>query len=163
MKFKIYNFDKKRTVSKNESEGFSYTVTDYWQYYTTGVESLVNNKDFFKTDRLTNERIDVLAYKFYNDADYSDVIVASNNDAFLWSCPFDYAYGEKIAQNKMNYFKKLHKRELTDDEKVYWNAVFLNDVANLNEMQSTVVAPKFQVIQKVVREIREYFYKREVK
>ena len=165
MNFKLYDFKKIEKTSENESKGFTYKVTDYWQYYTTGVESLVNNNEFFKTDRLINERSEILTWKFYNNPDISDVVLATNNDVYLWDSPFEYSYGEKIKDNKMNYFQKLYKKDLdiTDDVYIYYNNIFLEDVKTLNEQQSTVVLPKLNYIQQIIRKYQNYFNSREVK
>ena len=165
MDFKLYNFDKVIKTSENESKGFTYKVTDYWQYYTTGVESLVNSKEFFKTDRRENEKTEVLTWKFYNSPDTADIVLASNNDVFLWDTPFDFSYGEKIKDNKMNYFKKIYKKDLsdTDDVYLYYNNIFIKDVADMNEQQSTVVLPKMGYLQQVIRKFQDYFRQRTVK
>jgi hypothetical protein len=163
MLFKIYNFDKIEKQSKNESEGITLTIADYWQYYTTGVENLVNNNEYFRTDRLENERAEVVTWKFFDDPNLSDMVLALNNDVYLWDTPFDYRLVEQITDNKMNYIKKIYRAEMPEDVETYWRDLMLKDTMKYHDTLRTVVLPRYSNIQSVVRKIKDYFTKREVK
>jgi hypothetical protein len=163
MTFRVYNFDKIEKQSKNESLGPKLTIADYWQYYTTGVENLVNNNEYFRTDRLENERSEVITWKFFDDPGLSDIILALNNDVYLWDTPFDYELVEQITDNKMNYIKKMYKADMPEDVEQYWYDKTLRDTLEYQDILRSVVLPRYSDLQTVIRKIKEYFRDREVK
>jgi hypothetical protein len=138
-------------------------VTDYWQYYTTGVERLVTEKEFFLSKRELNERAEVMAWKYYDDPGFSDIILASNNDNYLFDSPFDNTMREHIVDSKMNYIKKLYKNALDQDTELYFKDKIDYEVDKLNDIQSTVVVPKKSYSNTILRKMKTYFRMREVK
>jgi len=163
MEFKILNFTKKEGIIRNEITGERLTITDYWQYYITGIEKIVNEKDFILTDRYENERAEVLAYNFYENESVSDVLVLINNDNYLWDSPSDYDLIWDIVDNKMNYLRALNKANFNEQEKNYWREKIQDKAEEARNIQSSIVIPNRSSLQKVIRTINQYLEEREVK
>jgi elongation factor P--beta-lysine ligase len=165
MNFKIYNFQKIDKQLQHESPGEYYNSADYFQWYTTGIESVVqeNESSFFLTKRLNNERPEVLSWKFFGDANYADLLTSVNNDNFLWDGPTDWDTAQFVIQNKMNYLKRVNKVQFDPDEENYWNEKMTSKVSRTIEVQSTVIVPKYPELQSIVRKIKRYLESRVVK
>jgi hypothetical protein len=162
MNLSLYNFDLIQRTSENESYGQTFAVTDYWQYYTTGVERLITDKEFFLSKREINERSEVLAWKYYDNPSVSDVIVASNNDNYLFDAPFENEMKEKILDSKLNYVKKLYKNSMSMDLEQYFKDKLEYDVDKLNDIQRNVVLPKQNFASPMLRKMKTYFQMRQV-
>jgi hypothetical protein len=160
---KIYNFEKTEKHLMNKSACGVFKSADYWQWYTTGIENMVNNQEFFITDRLQNERSEVVSWKLYDDPNISDVILAINNDVYLWDAPFDYDMVENITNNKMEYLERVYKVHMTEDEKTYWRDKMLNKTKTLQNTLQSVVVPKYSNLQSIIRKIKDYLNDRIVK
>ena len=163
MNFKILNFDKTEKNLMNERTGELLTVTDYFQWYMTGVESIINNTDFVMTDRYDNERTENISYNFYENENVSDVLVLLNNDNYLFDAPADWDLLQDITDNKLNYYKKQNKVQLTPEEEKYWRNKLEEQSINAHEAQKSIIIPLKSELQKTIRHINEYFEQREVK
>ncbi len=105
MKSTVYKFDYKEGLLDNK---IMY-VRDYFQYYTTGVESVVQDvpQYFQMTERYDAERPEQIMFNIYNDADLADTFVAINNQNYLWSTPFDLDAFQDAIELKMNFLETL--------------------------------------------------------
>jgi len=167
MKFSIFDFDRIDQYMVHEELGELVNTADYFQYYTTGIENIVVDPDnefmFFKTKRYESERSDVLAYDFYDEENFADVLVAINNDNFLWDAPMNFDTELAVINAKVNYIKKINKAPLTYDEEKYWKRKITGKVDFTNNSQMIIVAPYLKDIRTVIRKIKKYFMDREVK
>ena len=162
MDFKVINFQKTEKVIMNEFYGGKLTVCDYWQYYVTGIESIVNDQDFILTDRYDNERSEVIAYNFYDNESLSDVIILSNNDNFLFDAPVDYDLGIDIVDNRMKYLQSMNKTTYSQDEYLYWEQKMKDRINDEHKIKSNVIIPKRGSVQKIIRNMNSYMESREV-
>jgi len=164
LEYKIYNFDETERQLNNEQLGEKFIVKDYFQYYTTGIESIVkeNENDFEKIKRQDNERSEVITYNLYQDANASDVIVSINNDVYLWDAPFVWDTLDFVVKNKMTYVQKVFKSPMLEDDYRYWERNIISDVIKTRDIQSTVVVPKREYIQKTIRKIKRYLKERTI-
>jgi len=163
MEFKILNFNKIERELKNIYTSGNLTVADYWQWYTTGIEKIVNDQDFIITDRYNNERSDILAYNFYENESLADLLILINNDNFIWDTPGDYDLLWDITDNKMNYLRNLNKVDFTQEEIIYWREKMEKKTEEVHQIQSNIVIPKRGSLQKIIRTINNYLENREVK
>jgi hypothetical protein len=64
MNFRLLNFNRIDKLEKNELEGTMMNVPDYFQWYLTGIETVVrdNENQFFIMDRHDNERSEVITW-----------------------------------------------------------------------------------------------------
>jgi len=162
MNFRILNFDKKEQRVQNENEGELFYSADYWQWYITGIESLINENDFVLSDRYDNERSEVLTYNFYENENISDVLLLVNNDNYLWDAPVDGDLLDEVIDNKFNYFKKINKTPLSTDEEMYWENKIKEKSVLMNNVQREIVIPIRSELQKVIRNINKFIQEREV-
>ncbi len=161
MDFKILNFNKTERYLVHENIGELLTVSDYWQWYTTGIEDLVKKDDgFIITKRYDNERSEVLAYNFYENESVADVIVLSNNDNFLWDVPGDYDLLFDITEQKLQYFKNQHKVPLTAEQEEYWNQKMKDKVLETHKVQTDIVIPLKKELQRIIRMFNNYLEER---
>jgi hypothetical protein len=162
MKSTIYKFDKKAGLLDSKIFG----VTDYFQYYTTGVEQIIREApdNFLYTDRLNGERPEQIMYGIFKDENLSDMFVAINNQNYIWAVPFDLDSFEEAVEFKMNYVKFLMKDRLDDpiQENIMFDRVS-EDVHVEDDVSRTVIIPAGDAVPGVNRQIREYFKGREVK
>jgi len=163
MEFKILNFNKIENQLRNEYYGEKLTITDYWQWYTTGIESLINDQEFVMTQRYDNERSEILAYNFYENEAVADLLVLINNDNFLWDAPADFDLLWDITDNKMKYLEDQNKIAFNEDQKNYWREKMEAKVSSTNSIQSKIVIPDRSYLQRVIRNVNEYLEGREVK
>jgi hypothetical protein len=66
-------------------------VPDYTSYYFSNLKSYLGNYDNYFTivSVPENEKIENIAYRLYGSENYADLILAINDENFLWSPPYD--------------------------------------------------------------------------
>jgi hypothetical protein len=165
MKQTIYNFQPIKAQLEHETKGEIYKVRDYFEFYHTGIEELpfTNEKLYFATNRLPNERSEVLTNEFYEDPDLSDIILALNNDVYLWDAPFDTATQEMIAQNQIAAIEENRKQKLSKDQINFYYLPKINENLEVqNSKQSVIVLPRFKNLARVTRLMKKYLNQRRV-
>lgn len=184
MKSKIYKFDEKTGLL----DGKYFIVRDYFQYYTTGIESLIDQypDNLALTSRENAERPEQIMYDIFGDADLADVFVALNNQNYLWSTPFELDAFHDAIEFRMNYVEllmrdRIQRIDVIGDtgEKIldeYGEPIWeYNDVGQAcydkvsedihaeDDKARQVVIPDKDSYQFIIRKINEYFKSREVK
>jgi hypothetical protein len=163
MKQKIYDFATKKSPSEHETiSNEVFEVRDYFQYYTTGLEDVIQSSLLTNTDRFDNERSEVLAYSFFKNEMISDVILALNNDTYLWDAPFDSDMEEVILENKMNIIKHLNKAPLDAANLEGYTEKISKDLIDLRDDMRIIVVPQFPELQLVIRNLKKYLESRVV-
>jgi len=157
MKNKIYNPSHKLVVINQEE----YSIPDYFQYYTTGAETIPTDDQLIVTSRRANERYEILANDIFSNPNLADLLVAINNDVLLWNTPLDYDLLDLQGEILYDYVKKIYKTNFESPEK--WKEIIDQKVLDDDEKYRVVLIPKQESIQKVIRKIKEYFEEREVK
>ena len=153
---------------ENDRKGPVVQVRDYFEFYTTGIEEVPfkNENHYFETQRFESERSEILAYQMLENEDLSDVILALNNDVYLWDAPMTYDLKMKVLDNKMGLLKYNFYREDNQDlpsfTRKYWQELFMKQMDDFNDTQKKVIIPRFSKIQRVIRDIRRYLDKRRV-
>ena len=169
MKQTIYNFKPTKIKLKNDREGQVVQVRDYFEFYTTGIETVPfkNENHYFETTRFEAERSEILSFQMLESEDLSDVILALNNDVYLWDSPMTYDLKMEVLANKMeiiryNFYKNDPKQIEDPYVSKYWQETFMDQMDKHNEIQQKVIIPKFPKVQRVVRDIKRYLDKRRV-
>jgi hypothetical protein len=162
MKQSIYDFDTIKNVTINDELGPVVEVRDYFQYYTTGLEDVPFDEDCFSTDRYQNERTDVIAYNFFEDENLSDLILAMNNDTYMFDCPVDYDTQCDIVDARINMIEALNHQQLRPGQVEFYRELFDKEMNEINEAQDVIVLPKFNKIAKIRRDMEKYLENREV-
>jgi hypothetical protein len=165
MEFKILNFNKTERRLQNEYAGELLTVPDYFQWYISGVENVINENpsSFILTDRYDNERTEVLAYGMYQNENVADLLVLLNNDNFLWDAPADYDLLWDVTENKLQYIEKLHRVDLSEEQELYWRSKMEEKTSETYNTQRTLVVPLKKDLSKIIRKVNKYIEGREVK
>jgi hypothetical protein len=164
MRPKIYNFPKKTRLIYHEAIGGYANCADYFDFYHTGIENLVTERpDLFSiTDRYEGEKPEQLTWDIFGDVTVFDILLACNNETMLWNSPFFYDTTEKVIDNKMEYYKKIHKVDFdeTQDRYQYLFEIFKNDVEIENDSLRKIIIPKLDRMGDVIRIMRNYIKKR---
>jgi len=160
VKNKIYNFPKKTRFMVHEKIDGYLNAVDYFDYYHTGIEKLVLQRPdlFILTDRYENERPEQITWDLFEDVTSFDVLLACNNETMLWNSPFYYDSTEKILENKMNYYKKIHKSDFdeTQDRFHYLKEIFSIDIEKENDHLRKIVVPRSNGMGDVIRIMKNY-------
>ena len=164
MRQTVYDFDLVKNRLVADEVGPLVQVRDYFEYYTTGLEEIVqeNQDDFFMTQRYQNERTDVIAYNFYEDENYSDVILAVNNDTYLWDAPVDFDTQSIVVDERIRIVEHLNHQKLQQGQRSFYERQFNEDLDEEQEIQKNIVLPKFGSMSKINRLIKKYLNNRKV-
>ena len=162
MNSKIYKFDMKVGVLDNKLYG----VRDYWQYYTTGVESVGAwyPEALNYATRENAERPEQIMYNRFNDADLADMFVALNNQNYIWATPFSLDAFQDAVDMRISYITYL-MRDRIDDENVEksMRVKAEADIYAQDTLARTVFVPDRDNVAFLNRRIKEYFENRTVK
>ena len=179
---KVYNFDKREVtlrdidpvVQQDDTSMENYVVTDYFQYYTTGVESVISKAPsrYVVTNQYENERPEVLTNALYDNENLSDMVLAINNRTYLFSSPFDPDISYEILEAYTRYFRKISNISDADSytqsqfENYYKPLLqerFSDDLLSVyNNYLRQVILPKTAEVERVMKDIKDYFKSRKV-
>jgi len=164
MKQTIYKFQPIINQLENDRKGEIFKVRDYFEFYHTGIEQLpfTNESLYFATTRFANERSEVITNAFFEDPDLSDLVLALNNDVYLWDAPFDNATQEMIAESQIANIEETQKQVLSPEQKRYYLRKINKSLDEQNDKQSVIVLPKFKNLARVQRLIKKYLNSRRV-
>lgn len=158
MKPKIYKFDKKvGSLGKT-----SYQVTDYFQYYTTGIEDLPGAEQLYVTQRRDNERYEVLAWNIFNDENLADLLLGLNNDVFLWATPSDNNSFQEQVDITYDYLQKKNKTRFPNEDVELWKQIAYDIVEYNDDKLRNVIIPRTEFLQKISRTFKDSFQNRTV-
>ncbi len=112
MKPTIYKFNEKIGLLDNKL----YTVKDYTEYYTTGIEDVIREypQIFAYSIRDDLETPENIMYNMFNDENLADVIVACNNENFIWNVPMDFDLYNDAVDFRMLYLRFLMLDRMDD-------------------------------------------------
>jgi hypothetical protein len=79
----VFTFDKMIREGK--------IIPDYTSYWFSDLKTYLENYDnyFLIISLAENEKMENVAYKLYGSENYADLILAINDENFLWSSPYD--------------------------------------------------------------------------
>jgi hypothetical protein len=150
----VYNYNSK------EKDGFK--VQDYTSIYFGGLKDLIeNNPEYFEfVDVADNEKMENISYQRYGNENYADLILACNNENFLWSMP----YGENILLEQLDSVMHMINVELNitpDSEGIDLDYKFLetrlyNKIDKENSQKRRFRVPKIEYLTNVINLINNY-------
>ena len=183
MKSTTYKFDLKTGLLDQKV----YYVRDYFESYTTEVETLVHlaPEYFAVTSRENAERPESIMYQMYGEPDEADMFLAINNQNYLWATPFNLDAFQDAIDFRMNYLELLMRDRISkepelDDQgeivrdengKVQYlfhdtrNACLdrvSEDIHAEDDKARTIIVPDKDSIQYVSKMIKDYFEARRV-
>ena len=179
---KIYNFNRK-TVNVHDIDPMNteettsmenYNVVDYFDVYHTGVGEYVINKSpssFVITKNEENERPEVLTNLLYSDENLSDMVLAINNRTYLWNTPIDYDTFYDIRNSYIKYIEKIMDIDMTDEItkenyvnniKPHLEKIITDKLEYYQDNLRKVILPRTSDLEKVIKNIKDYFKSRKV-
>jgi len=153
MKNNIYKYDRR------EIGGFD--VTDYTSYYYGGVLDLFKQYPTYFTLYSVDidEKVENISYDLYGSTDFADVILAANNNVFLWSSPYnsEIMYEKTVALTGL-ITKELDFAELQGNENFKDIIERIEEKINLeNTNRKTITVPtpkKINILLSIVKDYR---------
>ncbi len=156
---KVYNFNKKI----GQLGDIKFSIPDYFQWYTTGFESLISDDMLLITERYNNERSEVLAYKLLDNEHLSDTLIALNNDNYMWDSPYDSDMFEVSVDMVFKYIEKINKTKMNRHQNDKFQEISRDIVTLDDEELRYIIIPRKEYIQKISRIFKNYKTKRELK
>jgi hypothetical protein len=137
-----------------------YEVTDYTSVYFGDLpQTLDQYPQFFDfIDITTDEKIENVAYQLYGSENYADLILACNEENFLWSSP----YNQDIILDQSQAYYESIRYELNLDENdtlpmlAELKAAFTEKLDNINSTKKRFRVPKPESLTEVITIINDY-------
>jgi len=137
MKNTLYKYDR-RIVDNLD-------VTDYTSvYYGKMLELFKSMPDYFMTYEMQmDEKLEGISYKLYKSENYADIILAANNDVFLWSM----FYNSDIIMDQADNLHTIIRKELdlnatlTEDVLSVFNTISVT-IEDINSKRKSITVPK---------------------
>ncbi len=162
MKPTIYKFSEKVGLLDNKL----YTVRDYTEYYTTGIESVVIQypEVFAYAIRDDLERPENIMYNMFKDENLADVLVAANNENFMWDIPMDFDLYNDVVDFRMIYLDFLMLDRMDDDVVVaIMKDRMIEQVDEIDRRMKKVFLPNPEKISFTLKRIKDYVKNRKCK
>jgi len=150
----VYTYD--RITSKD-----SLSVTDYTSFYYGGLDDLFNQyPEYFEYISLNDSiKMEGISWRRYNNENFADVLLACNQEVFLWSMP----YGNDTLIEIKEALQRIFQNELgisTGDARFEEFTAFLNfiddDVEDRNTQKRLLRVPIENKMSDVVNLISNY-------
>jgi len=144
------------TYDKMIREG--YEVNDYTSVYYGGLLEVFNQYPNYFTSYKINidDKMESISYDLYGSENYADVILASNNDVFLWNMP----YNTDIVLDQLESFTNIIKNELGEgniNQDILEVFSSIEDENNfLNSKKRDITVPKSSKLNEVLALINNY-------
>ncbi len=176
MDSKIYKFDYRAGLL----DAKIYGVRDYFQYYTTGVEQVVeyNPSQFSYTNREDAERPEQIMYDLFGDENLGDMFVAINNQNYIWAVPLGLDAFQDAIDLRMAYLRYLMRdrmKQTVDNFEIDSKTEYVTTVEDVMKIRVTedihaeddisrqIFIPKKDSVKFVQNRITDYFKDRELK
>ena len=136
------------------------TVRDYTSFYFNEFENFLNAyNDYFEIVEVSeNEKIEKLSYDLYGNENYADLILAINNENFLWSCPYDQDVIMNITDSVLHEFASelnLESFNESDSYKDFENKI-KDNIEELNSKKKYFKIPKKDKLTDVLSLVNQY-------
>jgi len=137
MKNSLYKYDRRVIDGLN--------VTDYTSiYYGKMLELFKSKPDYFMTYEMQmDEKLEGISYKLYKSENYADIILAANNDVFLWNM----FYNSDIIMDQVSSLHTIIKKELDLNATLTEDALSIFDnisvtIEDINSKRKSITVPK---------------------
>jgi len=148
----IYTYDKFERDNK--------IVNDYTSILFNNLNELLENyDDYFMIITLNvNEKMENLSYKLYGSENYADLILACNDENFLWSSPYDQDILLEHIDNIFEEYTSYLNVKTFDTEKSYRDFKYQiqEEIDNANSSKSSFKVPKPEYLSDVLNIINNY-------
>jgi hypothetical protein len=135
-------------------------VRDYTGYYFNELENFLKAyDDYFEIiDVDENTKIEKLSYDLYGDENYADLILAVNNENFLWSSPYDQDVILNTSESILRKFANELNLETFDETESYRDFAdkVKEEIENQNSHKKYFKVPKKDKLMDVLSLISTY-------
>lgn len=147
----VYTYD---TLASKDYEVADFTS----RYYGNISKFLKQYSNYFTIYKLDDdEKIENVSYKLFNTTNYADLILAINEDTFLWNVP----YNQDINAEQAELLAKvmLNSSDIANMDTYEKNAMIQiaqNSIDTLNEYKRNILVPKNEFISTVIGLVERY-------
>jgi len=151
MKNTVYTYDT--------FERYNYEVTDYTSiYYGNISEYLKQYSEYFMSYKLKDdEKLENVSYSFYQTTDYADLILAINQDVFLWNVPYNQDINidraEILAKSLLNASDLINMNTNEKDRIINMATISIDES---NELKRHILIPKPDYISTIISLVENY-------
>jgi len=150
MKNTVYNFNTIQTVDGK-------ILRDFTSVYYGGLTELLSNyPEYFDfIDVGTNEKMENVSYDLYGSVDYADVILACNEENFLWCMPYGNEVVIQHSENIRDYIDRNTNFLQPLDAAVEFSSIF-EEVDYNNSQKRKFRVPYPEKINAIISLIENY-------
>jgi hypothetical protein len=135
-------------------------IPDYTSYYFSNLKTYLENYDnyFFLVDVSENEKIETLAYRLYGSENYADLILAINDENFLWSSPYDQDTLNIFSESILFEFANKLNLETFNETQSYidFKNLVEESIDNNNSQKKFFKVPRKENLSDVISLINNY-------
>jgi hypothetical protein len=135
-------------------------VPDYTSILFTNLKTYLENYDNYFTiiSVPENEKIENIAYRLFGSENYADLILAINNENFLWSSPYDQDVIEHITDSVLHEFSNQLNLDDFNENLSYlaFREKVEETIDNNNSKKKYFKVPKKENITDVISLINNY-------
>jgi len=147
----VYTYD---TLTSSD-----YEVADFTSRYYGNISKFLRQySNYFTVYKLEDdEKIENVSYNLFNTTDYADLILAINEDTFLWNVP----YNQDINAEQSELLAKimLNSSDIINMNMYEKNAIMQiaqGSIDRLNEYKRNILVPKNEFISTVIGLVERY-------
>jgi ribosome-interacting GTPase 1 len=135
-------------------------VPDYTSYWFTNLKDYLENYDNYFTivSIPENEKIENLAYKLFGSENYADLILAINDENFLWSSPYNQDVLNKMSDAVLLEFLNQLNLDSFNENLSYldFKQKIEESIDNTNSQKKYFKVPKPENLSDVISLINNY-------
>lgn len=151
MKNTVYTYDK--------FVRYDYEVADYTSRFYGSISKFFRQySNYFEVYKLEDdEKLENVSYKLFNTTDYADLILAINEDTFLWNVPYNQDINAE--QTKLLAKVLLNSADLVNMntlEKDRVSEMAKDSIDRLNEYKRTILVPKNEYLSTIIGLVEKY-------
>jgi len=148
---KVYTYDT--------FDRYDYNVKDYTSRYYGYLSKYLQQypEYFFSYSVEDDEKMENISYKFYKSVDYADLVLAINEDVFLWNVP----YNQDVNNNQAELLTKilLNSADLlgintVEKEKI--EKLAKDGIEEGNSLKRNILLPRPEYLSTVLSLIEKY-------
>lgn len=147
----VYTYD---TFSR-----YDYEVRDFTSFYYGKISTFLKQySSYFDVYTLSDdEKLENVSYKLYETPDYADLILAINEDVFLWNIP----YNDDINKEREIILTKVLSNSLDlvgveEYRKVYTEQLAREMIEDSDRYKREILVPKNEFLSVVVGLVEKY-------
>lgn len=136
-----------------------YNVVDFTSYYYGSISRFLKQySNFFEVYTLhDDEKLEEISYRFYETTDYADLILAINEDVFLWNVPYNedinierYEILRRVLSNNTDIAGSLESKQERID------ILSRGMIEDSEKLKRNILIPKNEYISNIIGLVEKY-------